>query len=164
MNISKEILERLKNNKEAFGLMSEELQEAAKETGYYNFIFADRYTTPQFSLYSIPLVKKVYPIFAWTPTSQGREKDFDVSRTYRLHPDYQTKPGQENCEIKNIEGTLGIANRCELIDVVQDPNFVRFYCDIDDSDDLFIKLENIATFIQSGHKCYAVFLKDTDGK
>lgn len=150
-----ELIKALKENKEAFGLMSEEMQEAAREIGREDFLaYCD--------------------IASFESVKVAPEDHFDMSTAYRLRPDYEPEPEYEKCEITVIEDELCYKTSVNSfpIDLApRYPNFYRFELHKNGEQTaciLSISLECIATAIRpvsqggQGHKCYAVFIKDND--
>ena len=142
INVDKKTIQALKENKEAFGLMSEEMQEAAREIGREDFLaYCD-----MASFESV----KVAP-----------EDHFDMSTTYRLRPDYEPEPEYEKYEITLIENELcweTSVNSFPIDIAPRYPDFSHFENDIGNP----VKFEGVAFNIRQGHKCYAVFIKDND--
>jgi len=84
-------IQALKENKEAFGLMSAEMQTKAREIGIRNFaLFGENCDCG-------------YSWLAWCAEEEG---DFYGSHTYQLVSGYTPEPEIERCEVKNQEGDL----------------------------------------------------------
>ncbi len=74
------VIKQLKKNEKPFGLMSEEMQEKAREIGKIPFEY-----------YASPI--------SWLNANPSNP-DFCSTNTYRLRPDCAEKPEIEECEIK----------------------------------------------------------------
>ncbi len=80
------LIQQLKDNERPFGLMSEEMQEKAKEIECYNFlVYWENGKT-----------------IRWFPTDQYLSKGFMRDKAYRLRADYEDEP--EKIEVRIIRG------------------------------------------------------------
>ena len=140
INVDKKTIQALKENKEAFGLMSEEMQEAAREIGREDFLaYCD--------------------IASFESVKVAPEDHFDMSTAYRLRPDYEPELEYEKCEITVIEDELCYKTSVNSfpIDIApRYPDFSHFETDTGNKH----SIEDIAGIIRQGHKCYAVFVKE----
>lgn len=115
MKITPEQIESLKKNKEAFGILSDELQEAANAIGK-----ADG----DWVYFSGLRDKWNKPIHDGTP--------FENCNTYRLRPDYEPESETVECEIyamddtRQFERVKGSGVWSNLSEVIDMPDFLGF--------------------------------------
>ena len=132
-----ELIKKLKENKEAFGLMSEEMQTAMKKLHTRHFI--ERYE-----------VNKTWML--WSAALWGND-------TYRLRPDYQAEPEYEKKKIVEVAGRLqyyrGVSYKVAVY-AVSTPNFSHFENEAGQIQPII----GVASCIREGHKVYAVFIKE----
>ena len=137
--ITPEIIKALKENTSAFGLMSPELQEAAKKIGRLKFQ-------------------------VWEEGISGRSDwkchvieslPFQTDQTYRLRADYQPEPRFEKFEVWANGGGLAWQDTMWISEACDEPCFSHFEKDNGNK----IGIENIATYIHNGGKVYVVMRK-----
>jgi hypothetical protein len=145
--MNKDLIEKLKKNKVAFGLMTEEEQECFRKAGRKN--------------------TKVYTIHEqWVDDSLSL---FYVHEIYRIKPSYTPEPEYIDLEIKIFRSEtvdtswLGCWINDSFItisDLPSLPNFVNFFSDFSKLvDDVEISMQSIAMAISEGKKVYARFRK-----
>ncbi len=135
-----EIIKALKENTSAFGLMSPELQKAAKEIERSNF--------------------QVWECVMWKNVIYNYLK-FNPNETYRLRSDYWPEPEYVKFEIFPHEDGLMYEPHVSCQNywpecALRNPNFFKF----EDNDGKQVFIDNIANSIRQGKKCYAVFVKE----
>ena len=115
--MAKSIIDQLKANEKPFGLMSEEMQEKAREIGIRNFsLFGENCDCG----------------FSWLAWCAEEESAFSEPHTYRLVPDYAEEPEIVECEItEQRNGTLGYdrsdgITSCSLGSATSYPDFIGF--------------------------------------
>ena len=114
MKITQEQIEALKKNEKPFGLMSAELQEAAKKMGRYDF---------QCYMHHGQWLKCHIEV--------GEENEWSNGHTYRLRPDYEQEPSIVECEITLLGDELAYSNPGRNLKVYidtapRDPDFIGF--------------------------------------
>ena len=140
--MSKEQIEKLKNNEKPFGLLTPEEQECFRKVSKGN------------CLYVSDMMKKWYQ----APLAG----EFCYGCTYRIKPDYQPEPEFVDLEIILLKkrGKLGcsIDNYWhDLHELPSLPNFVGFKRDYDKG--CFLYLSNVARVVSENKKVFARFRK-----
>ena len=143
-----EMIEKLKKNKIAFGLMSPEEQELLRKANTSNCLFYN-------------------PGGNWLTIHC--DMDFDRDRTYAIKPDYQTEPEFVDLEIFALDGWLMVQrdSNCEFLPYLQThlhclpslPNFEGFIRKPTMTIEEKWFLQGVAKQISEGHKVYARFRK-----
>ncbi len=110
------LIQQLKDNEKPFGLMSEEMQEKARDI-----------PKEYFDVYEANFSDAV-----WTRCAKGSGKHC-IYQAYRLRADYENEPEIVECEIKpNSDGELRYNYRgdsdiwCPFEDAFADPDFIGF--------------------------------------
>ena len=136
------MIEILKSNKKAFGLMEPEEQECLEEVGKQNCLV---YTNGD----------------KW---EDAAECSFQYGNTYAIKPNYQLEPEPVDLEIFALDGWLMVQrdSNCEFLPYLQThlhclpslPNFEGF---IETSAHGTLAIERIAKYISEGKTVYARF-------
>jgi hypothetical protein len=141
--MKREIIQKLKENTSAFGLMSLELQEAAKELNKKEFVYFSATGEGCWCQYS--------------------NDDFCPDVTYRLRSDYQPEPELERAEITeqredSILPHYGFVYQGEWVTVSCTPDLVNFsHFETDKGEKIY--LEDVATYIRLGGIVFVVMRK-----
>ncbi len=115
------IIQALKDNKEAFGLMSKEMQEAIMSIGKIEDI--ER------------MVCRVTLKTNWFPMSirVSKERCKDIESTFRLRPDYSDEPEVVKCEVYADSNSLrykrGPTDCGPIASACNSPDFIGFELD-----------------------------------
>ena len=129
-----ELIEKLKKNKVAFGLLSPEEQECLKKVGKENCL--------------------VYcPSNIWQQSNYG----FNNTATYVIKPDYQPNPEFVDLEITLVANLLGTYDKGIFCPLYKLPSLSNFECFWKNHCHEVIYLDMVAKIIARGHKVYARF-------
>lgn len=141
--MSKELIEKLKDNKTPFGLLEPEEQECLRNLGKKTCMF--------------------YDIGGWRNCGTAIER-FDHTLTYAIKPDYQPELEYVDVEIcigrNDTLGAWDCANQNEWLPIhclPSLPDFVKFWLSSPTSEPYRANYTNIAGLIDEGKKVYARF-------